>query len=590
MAFDPNKYLAEKTGQTSVAQGGSFNPDKYLAEKTGQAPVATAELPHPQSTYDKFWGDTRPGFDENMAPNAPHVNIPSGYDAVNYLTDKGYFPDNKYAGAAAATAIDAAPILLGLLGAKGAKGAKALPPEVAAPKLIEAPAVAPELGAKPNAQAITEATKRLGAEPSPGMLSNNEVVRRLEDSLSQSPTIGGWLTKKKIAPVQEALASKAKGLVADASPLSPFETGEKAKQVMSGEIEKRFSEPKRLFDDLRQYTQDIPSTERSTKAVSKNILDIPDVGIEGSPDAGLARMVTKTLEKNPSADQIKTLRTMVGKKAAAIERQGGDASGIWQIYDKVGRLEENTIKRGAISSARTKPEGETIAKGMLGQLKSAKQGYSSEMNNLGDLSEATGLGRVRSPEQLKEKLNSIQSERLQEKLLPLDDVRAGKQVFEYSPETADLLRRARLRDVSDRASRGGDFSARGLVQAMDKVNPETEQLLFGKNKATLDDLRTVLKSLPEKTGQSGTPQGHSYLFGDMLNPYAQARDLAKYFYYRTHGGPPPPTRPVGPMELESMDPTQAVILDLTSRLRNKPQELPSAADNEKKKKTLTAGQ
>lgn len=567
-------HLEPQPGQMAQPQAKGLSPAERAEMAQLQKEVGHLDKPnyrqmanldaHPNVSLPGVGNVGPVGLDKGMRPTGePIARVPSGYDvASKYI-------DNPYLGTAVSTAYDAAPLALGLLGGKGAQVAEE--GAVAQPKGI--------INQKPNAPAISEAAKRLGAEASPGMLSADPVVAGLEDSLSQAPTIGGYLARKKTGPIQEALSSTTKGLLQDASALSPYETGEKAKQLLSGEIERRFSEPKRLFNELSEYTKDIPSTPKSTNAVSKNIMNIPDVSVfEDGPAASIAKSVTKALGNNPSVDQIKTLRTMVGKRANALEANQQPSDAVWDIYHKLGKLEENTLKRGVISSARTQPEGNNIAQGMLGQLKAAKKGYSSEMSNLGDLSQATNLGNVRTPNQLSDKINAIKSENLQEKMLPFDDVRAGKQLFQYSPETADLLRRARLRDVADRASNmHRDVTPSGLIRTLNNFNPETEKLLFGKQQPTLEDLRTIMQSLPEKIGPSGTPKGHAYSHGDMLSPRAQLRDLLKYHQYSNASAP---MREVGPLEMESLDPMQGVLLDYLKRARLGSQH-PQAATSKK---------
>ncbi len=170
---------------------------------------------------------------------------------------------------------------------------------------------------------------------------------------------------------------------------------------------------------------------------------------------------------------------------------------------------------------------------MLGQLKSAKQGYKAGMDQSSDLAQATGLTKnVRSPGYLKDVINSTKSEDLQSKLLPLDDVRAQKTLFDYSPETAGLLRTARIKDLAEQSgARGGkEVVPSRLLNNASKLNPETIQMLFGKNKQSLEDLGTVLSNAPEKTGPSGTPQGLEYLH--MMNPLMQGRDLLRYMAYK----------------------------------------------------------
>lgn len=379
---------------------------------------------------------------------------------------------------------------------------------------------------KENAPEIEAAAKALGFEATPGMTHVDESLQKMESSLHQAPTLGGWLTRKTTKPVAKGMSEATDDLIADAATVSPFESGEKIKKILGQEIEKKFKPSTDVFQDLAQYTKDIPSTEKSTRAVARNIMAIPEVDTLELP---LAKQVVRQLEKNPSVDQIKTLRTMVGKKAASAV-DGAEASAYWKIYGKLGKLEENTLKRGVIQSARTKAEGDTIAKGMLGQLKSAKQGYAEQMTNLEDLAQAARLGKVKSPSSFSERIDAIPSERLQEKLLPLDDVRLAKTVQSQFPEASGVLKSARLRDLAEGVVRDGESIPGKLLQNTKGLNPEAKGMLFGDKASKLDALRTVNQALPEKVGPSGTQQ--AFDAAGMMNIKNQVRDLYRYAGYR----------------------------------------------------------
>lgn len=381
------------------------------------------------------------------------------------------------------------------------------------------------VGKKANAQEIEEAAKRLGFEATPGMTNASESVQKLESSLHQAPTIGGYLTRRTTGKVGDAMRGTTDDLISEAASVSPAESGDQIKKILSEEVKRKFKPSTDTFNDLAQYTKDIPSAQSSTKAVSRNIMAIPEVDTLELP---LARQVVKQLEKNPSVDQIKTLRTMVGAQAKSA--QGAEKSAYWQIYAKLGRLEENTLKRGVIQSARNKSEGNDIAAGMLGQLRGAKRGYAGQMGNLEDMAQAARLGKVGNPSGFVDKIDAIPSERLQEKLLPLEDTRLAQTVQNQFPEAFGVLKKARLRDLSEGVIRDGEAVPGKLLQNTKNLNPEAKSMLFGDKASNLSDLRTVSEALPDKVGPSGTQQ--AFDVAGMLNPVNQARDLARYGAYK----------------------------------------------------------
>lgn len=384
---------------------------------------------------------------------------------------------------------------------------------------------------KQNAPEIEAAMGRLGGKATPGMLANDEYIQNMESSLHQAPTIGGYLTRRTTGPVGKQMSAAAGDLLNESSSLSPYESGQLAKKQIGDTVNSKFQPARDTFNDLSQYTKDINAPESSRKAVTRNIMNIPDVAtFEDGPAASVARSVSKALENDPSADQIKTLKTMVGKKAAALSSRQEDASGMWDIYSKLSRLEENTIKRGVIDSARTPGEGSTIAQGMLGQLKGAKQQWRSGLDSLNQYSDAAGLGNIKTPEAFTGKINGLTSEDLQGRLFNPADTEMTNSLKSTFPEAYSTLKGARLGDIAKRATVDNEVVPSKLLQATKNFSPEANNNLFGEGAQKLSDLRTADQALPDMVGPSGTPKGLEYL--GALNPLNQLRDVARYGAYK----------------------------------------------------------
>jgi hypothetical protein len=559
---------------------------------------------------------------------------------------------------------------------------------------------------KPDAKEIEAAAKALGFKPTAGMTTDSQVVQNLESSLSQSPSIPGMLVRGQQKKVAEGLAKGAQSLTDDASQLTKFEAGEQAKKQITENVDKRFQPSKDAFNDLRKYTKDIPSTERSVKAVSNNINKIDEVAtFTDGTAAGIAKSVNKALEKTPSADMIKRLRTMVGNRAKEAERAAdGDTNAIWQIYHKLGRLEENTIKRGVIESGKFmdgaqdatdvyhatfnkfKPEdikpstkgkfGEgyyvstdkadvgnygdlvhnykltnkkifdtskdpeklkpvieklakkydldisgfdpsskynrdgyyqlvqairdkyglvgtdgnaklteilkkegyaalrfnqngsrgnlvvfdraniktpsefgkpsetanNISKGMLGQLKSAKKGYSEQMGKIQEVGQATNIKATKSPKFFNEAIDEMQAEKVADKFFNLGNAGAREKAKEVFPEAFQTLRKQRLSEIRDKAMTKGALDPSKLVRQVDKLDDEALRDLFRESVSTSKNMKKVMDSFPAKVGPSGTPQGlmYSNIF-DLAQ--RQVTDFGRYGAYKFLSSPT--TRAIG---------------------------------------------
>jgi len=444
---------------------------------------------------------------------------------------------------------------------------------------------------KPDAKEIEAAAKALGFKPTPGMTTDSQVVQNLESSLSQSPSIPGMLVRRQQKKVAAGLAKGAENLTDDASQLTRFEAGEQAKKQIIENVNKRFKSSKDAFNDLRQYTKDMPSTERSVKAVSNNISKIDEVAVfEDGGAASIARSVNKVLEKQPSADQIKILRTMVGTKAKAAERAGtGDARGIWEIYRKLGRLEESTIKRGVLSSARTDTEGKRIADGMLGQLKSAKKGYSEQMGKIQEVGQATNIRGTQSPRAFTESIDEMQAEKVADKFFNLGNTGARQKSKDVFPEAFQTLRKQRISELRDKAMTKGQLDPSKLIRQVDKLDDEALRDLFLESVPTAKNMNKVINSFPNKVGPSGTPQGLMYSnFFDLVQ--RQVTDFGRYGAYKVLSNST--TRSIGKRlqnlpEFKSLAETKPEVFNMVvgifaKALENTPKALPKVAGDKPK--------
>lgn len=385
---------------------------------------------------------------------------------------------------------------------------------------------------KPDADEIRAAAKALGFEATPGMVTDSQTIQKLESSLSQSPSIPGAIVRKSQRKAADALEKAGRELTEDASQLTRYEAGDLAKRQIKENVEKRFLSPKKSFQDLRNYTKDISSTEKSVASVIRNINKIDEVAtFQDGAAASVAKSVNNVLRNRPSADQIKKLRTMVGKKASAAARAGdGEEAGIWKIYQKLGRLEENTIKRGVLDSARTGKEAETITQGMLGKLRSAKKDYSEQMRILEDAAKAGKIKVAKSPNLFAEKVDDIDAEKIGNKFFNLADAKGRRVTKETFPEAFQTLRKQRLSEIRDKSMSKGKLDPGKLIRQVDKMDDEAVRDLFRDSIGTTKNMKKVMDSFPDKVGPSGTPEGivYSSLFDIATKQVTDFGRLAAY--------------------------------------------------------------
>lgn len=430
-------------------------------------------------------------------------------------------------------------VIGGILGA-GSQGlisgaqavAKGVPAAVRSLKEVD---VAPVL--KETAPELIEAGNQVGVKPTAGMLHDSTVLRGLESSLEQSPSIPGHLVRKQTKAVREGLQKGLTGLTDDASSLSSYEAGESLKKGIMADVGEKLGPAEMVFDDLRNVTKDIelfPKGNRTDprKIIARNILKIPEVDdVPTAAWSNEAKQWADAVQNAKTTRSITTIRSAVGQEMR--DATGTRRHVLGQIYDKLTNFEENSIKRGAIQSARTKGEGNQIASEMIGQMRGAKKTYRGVAEGLKEFGDVAGLKGTRNPQTFIRSLDSMKSEQLLKKLSNTDDVRLFSTLKEKFPEQFDVVRKKKLSDLVQRSTGKGDMIDVGkFLRNTKSLSPEAKRVLFGSDDAVkkYDAIRKLFESMPEKMGPSGTPQGLQ--FQGLLNPAMQTQEYARYRLYQ----------------------------------------------------------
>lgn len=399
--------------------------------------------------------------------------------------------------------------------------------------------LANEGGVKLTAKEVEEAAKRLGFKPTAGMVSNNPTLRGLESSLEQSPSIAGSLVRGDTNKVREGVTKAVSGLTKDTTSYSKFELGEKIKSGIIEKIAQRHAPIADQFNRLRESTAFIELPEKSKLTLARNFMQHPDVALAPNSSWGSkAQQFGDYLLNAKSVDDVKRLRTIVGKEIQA-SANPNEQRVLSSIYGSLTRLEENTIKRAAISQARTSKEGLEIGKQMLGELKSAKQGYKGLMTDIGDVTKAGGLKKSRTIEDFLDIVDNVPSEQIGDKLFKTNDLKSLSVIEKQFPSEFSLMRQQKVTELVEKATVKGQLDAGRLLKAVEKMGPETVKKIFGGNAdAVLKDVETVLNSLPNKIGPSGTPQGEMFI--NMLRPMFQVQEGARFGAYKKLQNPSVP--------------------------------------------------
>lgn len=400
---------------------------------------------------------------------------------------------------------------------------------------------------KENAGLIADATKRLGAKPTTGQLSASPTLRGLESSLEQSPSLSGALTRRETGPVREAITDSMENVFSGATPLQPSETGSLVKEGIKSRLASRAAPLSESFDNIRASTEFIDVRPKSAEGVARNLERefgrFPDL-----PDSKLASQISGSIRAIKTADDIKELKTRVGRMMNSALDGSPEMSVLNSTYKKLSNMEERSIIRSALESASNKKQGKEIAKGLMNELKGARAGWKKIFEDVGDIGKGSGVakGDVNNVDYFFSKLDQIPDEKVADTLFKLGNRKYLQKFKEVFPQEFDMLKDARLRSIRDKATTKNGLSPRMFLNEIKGLEPKTKDLLFGEKAAqVVDDIETVVNSLPDKIGPSGSPQGIEFLDFNLLNPANYLRELGRASQYGILKAPNAPSQAIG---------------------------------------------
>jgi hypothetical protein len=272
---------------------------------------------------------------------------------------------------------------------------------------------------------------------------------------------------------------------------------------------------------------------KGQERIARNIRQISEVQLlPDSPGAKMANQFADGVERSKNVKQLGLLQS----QAKAVLRDptigGADKNVMAQVIDKIDRYQNNSIMRNAIENSRTKGEGVNIAKETIGDLKDAHKAYREFVTKYQTLGKGSKLttGKYGASNIVRE-IESVPSEKIPEKIFTtqnndfLNFLRD-----EYPNQYATAKEQYLTKLFKNSTGPDGEVAPKKFMNSIKNLGPEVRTHLFGKD-AQIEDLQTLIQSLPSKTGASDTPRGLEYL--NMLNPFMQGREMLRYGTYKT---------------------------------------------------------
>lgn len=374
---------------------------------------------------------------------------------------------------------------------------------------------------KDNADDILGAAERLRVNPTRGMLTTNPTVSGLESMLSQKPSKLGETYTQKYRDIASGLKKGATEVVEEGKLLGKTarQAGEEAQEGIIKKVTEEAKSFSPFYENIAKEAQFIPLNLKGKTAISKNIRNLDYAMISGSPEASFANNIANTLDNATNLKQIRGLKTYVGQvlgdrnQSPTMKRLAGE------IYEKFGNLERNAILRASVESAASPKAGQKLAEEMIGQLKATNKGYREFSQRIKNLADATGMKGVKNYGDFIRKVSDLNPEEMSRVFFQPKALGQLNEFQKEFPEAFQTMRKSFLQDIYNKSITKGEVSLPKMINAVDRIQPEARTLIFGKDALQkLEDIKTVLYSMPEKVGPSGTPKGIAFREFNILSP------------------------------------------------------------------------
>ncbi len=412
---------------------------------------------------------------------------------------------------------------------------------------------------RPGAEAIKAAATKLGVKPTAGMLTNDYVTRNLENSLSQSPTVPGALVRAETEPVHEAMGNAANRVVQDADTSSSYQAGKDIKGGVAQGFENRLNQSAKDYGDIEQSIKHIPLNEDSLTRVGRNMRNSAGDEARLFPNAsanGMADEFATAIENSRSVNDLKIAQTRAKRILMDDTASAEEKHVAGMAVDKIERLKNNSMMRGAINTARELepqvdvPSGQFISKGematrgtqngenvgrqLIGDLKGANSRYRGLNQDLQTFGEGSGLTRADSgPTSAIRDIRGAVNEDVPKATFDTGNYDYLQSFQKNSPKEFEIARQQKLGEIAMK-SKGpdGKISVAKLISNTEKMTPEVKSMLFGDTGVEdLQNLSVLNKSVPAKVGSSDTPRG--LMFRDVTDIGQNLKDIGRYGLLKT---------------------------------------------------------
>lgn len=369
-----------------------------------------------------------------------------------------------------------------------------------------------------NLDELLAISKQEGVQLTPAALSSSNTLKQLEEALSSSPSYWGNKVRKTVTDSQKSIQELADRVLSGKQDQTAYQIGESTKAGIKNQLLSRKTPISKVFDEVAESTKQIPINEKSIQAITNNINKLPEVRMFGN--AGNAQKFIDALGNAKNANDLKILNTALNLELETAT--GADKAVLSAIKNKFSNFEKNTLKRSIINWTNELPEGQ--GKQLLNSLSSARKGWGEMLKDVRNISKTAKLGNTKNVDDFLNKIDTVPSEKILDKLFNTGDVRQLEVFQKNFPDLYEKLRQVKLNEVSNVSE-----TPNQLIRQLNKISPEGQSKLLGNNLKSFNNLKTIQDAIPDVFNPSGTAKMANVVDGVFKS---NIKDIPNYIAYK----------------------------------------------------------
>lgn len=357
----------------------------------------------------------------------------------------------------------------------------------------------------PTSKDFLEAADRNGWPVAPGMGTQNPWKQKAADSLlNGAPTYSAIKVKGDYANAFNAVKDSLEGVVGEGR-YTKAELGNVFKDSLTSQISEESAPIGKMYDTIKQYTQDIPLSQKSAPAIARNILELPEVRISpSSPESKLAQRVADEIGNLTNVDDVKAYKSVLNRSLSPTASSGEKRMAAI-LSEKLTNLEEGSIERFASQNAPS-PEIKNMIESLITERKIANETYKPFITKVKTLAEQLGKGKVYGAQDAINFIKDLTPEEVTQKLFSKNNSEFLTFFEKNFPEQAALMREYQKDVLRDAAMKTGEFSPKVLFNKVNSLEPEIQRGIFHPDELQkLQDAETYIRQgFPKNYNPSGT--------------------------------------------------------------------------------------